>query len=159
MPSAPLREIPRVRAFPLLWPVQTRWVDNDMFGHLNNAVYYSLWDTAINAWMARDGGADPMADTVIPVVAESSCRYLGELAYPADLVVGIGVERLGTSSVTFALALYAACAGPDDPVAAAGRWVHVYVDRITRRPAAIPPAARAACELLAGPVSSEAEPR
>lgn len=140
---------PVVRDFPLTWPAQTRWVDNDMFGHLNNAVYYALWDSAINAWMAREAGADPLVDPVIPMVAESSCRYLGELAYPADLVVGIGVDRIGTSAVTFRLALYAAGAAADDPVAAAGRWVHVYVDRTTRRPVPMPAAARAAYEQVA----------
>ncbi|MFN8096850.1 MAG: thioesterase family protein [Dermatophilaceae bacterium] len=142
MPAEP-RPVPRVRDFPVTWPVQTRWTDNDMFGHLNNAIYYALWDSAINAWIARDAGGDPMTDPAIPLVAESGCRYLGELAYPADLVVGIGVDRVGTSAVTFRLALYAAGARPDDPVAAAGRWVHVYVDRETRRPCAIPPEARA----------------
>ena len=87
----------RVGDFPVAWPVQTRWTDNDMFGHLNNAVYYALWDSALNSWLARDAGADPMTDRAFPVVAESSCRYLSELAYPDDLVVGIGVDRLGSS--------------------------------------------------------------
>ncbi len=137
---------PLVRDFPVTWPVQTRWTDNDMFGHLNNAVYYAIWDSVINAWVAREAGADPMTDAAIPLVAESSCRYLGELGYPQDLVAGLGVDRLGTASVTFRLCLYAAGSGPSVPVAAAGRWVHVYVDRATRRPVAIPDGARMAYE-------------
>lgn len=151
MTEASDRHVPLVREFPVTWPVQTRWTDNDMFAHLNNAVYYALWDSAINAWLARDTGADPMTDAAIPLVAESGCRYLGELAYPADLVVGIRADRIGRSSVTFALALYAAGAGLDDPVAAAGRWVHVYVDRDTRRPCPIPDAARAVYQAAGRP--------
>ena len=136
----------RAGDFLVVWPVQTRWTDNDMFGHLNNAVYYALWDSALNAWLARDAGADPMTDAAFPVVAESSCRYLSELAYPDDLVVGIGVDRLGSSSVTFRLALYAAGLPPTDRVAAVGRWVHVYVDRDTRRPTPMPAEVRAVYE-------------
>ena len=135
--------IPQVGDYPTAWPVQTRWTDIDMFGHLNNAVYYALWDSAINSWLARETGADPMTDAAIPLVAESGCRYFGELSYPADLVVGIGVDRIGSSSVTFRLSLYAAGSPPQAPVAAAGSWVHVYVDRTSRRPCAIPAAARA----------------
>ncbi|GAA1760600.1 MAG TPA: thioesterase family protein [Tetrasphaera sp.] len=146
MTEAAERHVPQVREFPVAWPVATRWTDNDMFGHLNNSVYYALWDSAINAWLAREIDADPMTDAAIPLVAESGCRYVGELAYPADLVVGIRADRVGGSSVTFALALYAAGAGPEDLVAAVGRWVHVYVDRVTRRPRPIPAVARAVYE-------------
>lgn len=142
----PADDVARVRDFPVTWAVQTRWTDNDMFGHLNNAIYYALWDSAINAWIARDAGADPMTDAALPLVAQSGCRYIGELAYPDDLVVGIGVDRIGSSSVTFRLALYAAGAEPEDPVAAVGSWVHVYVDRVTRRPCPIPPEARVVYE-------------
>lgn len=139
---------PLVRDFPVRWPVQTRWTDNDMFGHLNNAVYYAMWDSAINAWLAQQTGADPMKDAAFPVVAESSCRYVSELGYPDDLVAGIGVERLGSSSVTLRLALYSASATDADPVAAVGRWVHVYVDRATRKPTPMPPGERAAYEAI-----------
>ncbi|HPF82257.1 acyl-CoA thioesterase [Nostocoides australiense] len=139
---------PLVRDFPVRWPVQTRWTDNDMFGHLNNAVYYAMWDSAINAWLAQQTGADPMKDAAFPVVAESSCRYVSELGYPDDLVAGIGVERLGSSSVTLRLALYCASATDADPVAAVGRWVHVYVDRATRKPTPMPAGERAAYEAI-----------
>lgn len=122
--------------FGMHWPVQTRWTDNDMFGHLNNAVYYQLFDTAINSWIGARAGVDPMAAPWLGVVAESSCRYLAEVAFPSDLVVGLAVTRLGTSSVTYRTGLWTA--GPDARLAAVGSWVHVYVDRQTRRPVPIP---------------------
>jgi acyl-CoA thioester hydrolase len=147
--------------FPVHWPVQTRWTDNDMFGHLNNAVYYELFDTAINAWIARGTGIDAMSAPWLGVVAESGCRYFAELKFPADLVVGLAVTRLGTSSVTYRTALFEdrqrlaagsdsrLAAGSDSRLAAVGSWVHVYIDRDTRRPIPIPDAIR---ELLAGAV-------
>ena len=133
------------RDFPVHWPVLTRWADNDMFGHLNNAVYYQLFDTAINGWIAANAGdIDPVAMPELGVVAESGCRVLGELAFPDPLAVGLAVTRLGRSSVTYRLAVF----GAPDGVAAAspaalGHWVHVYVDRTTRRPVPIPDGIRA----------------
>ena len=88
--------------------VSTRWSDNDMFGHLNNAVYYELFDSAINAWMIRDAGVDETTSAEIGVVAESGCRFLRELAYPEPVDVAIRVARLGRSSITFELGLFAA---------------------------------------------------
>ncbi|MGV0849283.1 acyl-CoA thioesterase [Mycolicibacterium phlei] len=126
--------IPAVADFPVHWPVTTRWTDNDMFGHLNNAVYYGLFDTAINAWIDTTLGIDPLTAPWLGVVAESGCRYLAELRFPDPLTVGLAVARLGTSSVTYRLGLWAA----GGPVAAVGHWVHVYVDRDTRRPVPIP---------------------
>src|SRR5947209_19243380 len=86
--------------FPVHWPVTTRWADNDMFGHLNNAVYYALFDTAINAWLNTRTGLDPLTARWLGVVAESGCRYFSEVQFPDPLVVGLAVTRLGTSSVT-----------------------------------------------------------
>ena len=120
--------------FPVHWPVTTRWTDNDMFGHLNNAKYYELFDTAINAWIDTTCGIDPMEVPWLGVVAESGCRYLSELKFPDPLVVGLAVTRLGNSSVTYRLGLFTA----DGPVAAVGTWVHVYVDRTTRKPIPVP---------------------
>ena len=130
--------------FPVHWPVLTRWADNDMFGHLNNAVYYQLFDTAINGWIAAHVEIDPVAAPELGVVAESGCRFLGELAFPDRLAVGLAVTRLGRSSVTYRLAVFRAATGDDAvPVAALGHWVHVYVDRSTRRPVPIPDGIRA----------------
>jgi acyl-CoA thioester hydrolase len=131
--------------FPVLWPVGTRWADNDMFGHLNNAVYYQLFDTAINAWINTATGLDPLATPALGIVAESGCRYFSELHFPEGLVVGIAVARLGRSSVTYRLGVFC---GPADsetvqPITALGHWVHVYVDRANRKPVPIPDAIRA----------------
>ncbi|MFV8318325.1 acyl-CoA thioesterase [Mycobacterium sp. 23] len=128
--------------FPVRWPVLTRWADNDMFGHLNNAVYYQLFDTAINAWIATGAGVDPLTIPELGIVAESGCRYFAELAFPESLAVGLAVTRLGRSSVTYRLGVFKEVDRDPQPVAALGHWVHVYVDRDTRRPVPIPDAIR-----------------
>jgi len=128
--------------FPVLWPVPTRWADNDVFGHLNNAVYYQLFDTAINAWINTSTGLDPTTTSELGIVAESGCRYFSELGFPESLVVGLAVTRLGNSSATYRLGVLRA--SPDDaadqarPISALGHWVHVYVDRTSRKPVPIP---------------------
>ncbi len=126
---------PTSRDFPVQWPVTTRWTDNDMFGHLNNAVYYAMFDTAINGWVNTTVGVDPVSAPWLGVVAESGCRYFAELRFPDPLVVGLAVTRLGNSSVTYRLAVFERDAVQ---VAAIGHWVHVYVDRSNRRPVPIP---------------------
>ena len=135
-------ETPGVGDFPVHWPVTTRWMDNDMFGHLNNAVYYGLFDTAINGWINTNCGIDPLQVPWLGVVAESGCRYLAELRFPEPLVVGLAVTRLGNSSVTYRLGIWQ----DRGPVAAVGHWVHVYVDRTTRRPVPMPDAVRSLLE-------------
>jgi acyl-CoA thioester hydrolase len=129
--------------FPVLWPVLTRWADNDMFGHLNNAVYYQLFDTAINAWITTSTGVDPLNIPELGIVAESGCRFFSELAFPESLEVGLAVTRLGRSSVTYRLGVFKAA---QQSIAALGHWVHVYVDRDSRRPVPIPDATRALLE-------------
>ncbi|MGV0643885.1 acyl-CoA thioesterase [Mycolicibacterium sp. XJ879] len=133
---------PSARDFPVHWPASTRWMDNDMFGHLNNAVYYGLFDTAINGWINTTCRIDPVTAPWLGVVAESGCRYFSELKFPDPLTVGLAVTRLGTSSVTYRLGLWRS----NGPVAAVGRWVHVYVDRAGRRPVPIPEPIRALLE-------------
>lgn len=140
MPSGEAR--PNAEDFRVHWPVSTRWMDNDMFGHLNNTVYYGLFDTAINGWINTTCGIDPTTVPWLGVVAESGCRYFSELSFPDPLTVGLAVTRLGNSSVTYRLGLWK----PDGPVAAVGHWVHVYVDRVTRRPVPIPETVRALLE-------------
>jgi acyl-CoA thioester hydrolase len=132
--------------FPVLWPVLTRWADNDMFGHLNNAVYYQLFDTAINAWINTSTGLDPLSTPALGIVAESGCRYFSELHFPEQLAVGLAVTRLGRSSVTYRLGVFRSgdsASGNPEPITALGHWVHVYVDRTTRKSVPIPDAIRA----------------
>ncbi|BBY39614.1 hypothetical protein MMAN_37480 [Mycobacterium mantenii] len=134
--------------FPVLWPVGTRWADNDMFGHLNNAVYYQLFDTAINAWINTSTGLDPITTPALGIVAESGCRYFSELQFPQNLAVGLAVTRLGRSSVTYRLGVFRAdqneaAKNQGRPITALGHWVHVYVDRVTRKSVPIPDAVRA----------------
>lgn len=130
--------------FPVLWPVLTRWADNDMFGHLNNAVYYQLFDTAINAWINTTTGLDPLTAAELGIVAESGCRYFSELHFPESLAVGLAVTRLGRSSVTYRLGVFRVDQSSDEaqPITALGHWVHVYVDRASRKPVPIPDAIR-----------------
>ena len=148
------------RDFPVLWPVGTRWADNDMFGHLNNAVYYQLFDTAINAWINTSTGLDPTTMPELGIVAESGCRYFSELHFPQNLVVGLAVTRLGRSSVTYRLGLFGSEGGQDDdralPITALGHWVHVYVDRTSRKPVPIPDSIHA---LLSTACVAPAEPQ
>jgi acyl-CoA thioester hydrolase len=130
------------RDFPVHWPVLTRWADNDMFGHLNNAVYYQLFDTAINGWIQTNVTLDPVTASAQGIVAESGCRYSSELHFPEPLVVGVAVTRLGNSSVTYRLGVFRDATEPQ-AIAAVGHWVHVYIDKATRRPTPIPDDIRA----------------
>jgi acyl-CoA thioester hydrolase len=136
------------RDFPVHWPVLTRWADNDMFGHLNNAVYYQLFDTAINGWITTNIAIDPVTMAAQGIVAESGCRYFSELHFPQRLVVGVAVARLGRSSVTYRLGIFRAVEelgsdAAEQKIAALGHWVHVYIDRTSRRPVPIPDEIRA----------------
>lgn len=135
---------PRVEEFPATKVYATRWADNDMYGHLNNAVYYQLFDTMINGWLAANAAVDPAEGEVVNVVAESGCRFFAEVGFPSDVTVGLRVARLGNSSVTYALGLF----GEDGACAAEGKWVHVYVDAETRRPTPVPVPVRQALEVL-----------
>ncbi|SIR74794.1 acyl-CoA thioesterase [Williamsia sterculiae] len=129
--------------FGVLWPVGTRWDDNDHYGHVNNVTYYAFFDTAVNAWLIAVTGVDIRTLPAIGVVAETSCRYLRELSFPDQLAVGIAVERLGSRSVTYRLAIFRRDGDALQP-AATGRFVHVYVDAETRRSVAIPEQIRSA---------------
>jgi acyl-CoA thioester hydrolase len=141
--SAP--EVPARADFRVLVPVPTRWADNDQYGHANNVVYYAWFDTAVNGWLSRATGSDVARRPAIGVVAETSCRYLAPVAFPDDLEIGLGVERLGRSSVTYRLAVFRA---GDQACAAVGRFVHVYVDAATRRPVPVPDDVRAVLAAL-----------
>ncbi len=114
--------------------VATRWMDNDIYGHVNNAVHYSLFDTAINGWLIDHDVLDISNGKTIGLVVETGCRYFSEIVFPDVVAAGLRIARIGVSSVQYEVGLFR----NDDQVAAAeGRFVHVYVDRATRRPASI----------------------
>jgi acyl-CoA thioester hydrolase len=125
--------------------VPTRWMDNDIYGHVNNVVYYAYFDTVINRYLIGEGGLDIAAGEVIGIAAESHCRYRRAVAFPADIDAGLAVGKLGRSSVRYEIGLFPK---GEAEVAAEGWFVHVFVDRGTRRPAPIPERLRAALERL-----------
>jgi acyl-CoA thioester hydrolase len=139
-PAVPSRD-----DFVVLWPVTTRWADNDVYGHVNNVVYYSYVDTAVNGWLMQASGHDIRDLPAIGIVAQTSCRFLAPLTFPDDVVVGVGLERLGRSSVVYRLAVFR---GAETSPSALCRFVHVYVDRDTRRPVAVPQVVRDAVATL-----------
>ncbi|WP_206456374.1 acyl-CoA thioesterase [Aurantimonas marina] len=121
-------------AYRAFLPLTTRWADNDVYGHMNNVVHYALFDTAVNGWLIENGLLDIHAGAQIGLVVETGCRYHGELAFPDPVMAGIRVARLGRSSVRYEVGLFR---GTSEIAAAEGFFVHVYVDRATRRPASI----------------------
>lgn len=136
---------PRRTAFRVLRPIATRWMDDDHYGHVNNVAYYSFFDTAVNGWLIEACGTDIRDLPAIGIVAESSCRFLSAISFPETIHAGLGIERLGTSSIVYSIALYR---GEDDVPCAVGRFVHVYVDRKTRRPVPIPEVIREVVDTL-----------
>jgi acyl-CoA thioester hydrolase len=132
--------------FPHVRAISTRWKDNDVYGHVNNVEYYSFFDTVINAWLIAEGGLDINAGDVIGVCAESHCAYHAALAFPQSVDAALRVARLGRSSVRYEIALFGE--GEDEP-AATGWFVHVFVDRDSRRPVqALPAGLREALRAL-----------
>ncbi len=125
--------------------IATRWNDNDVYGHVNNVHYYSYFDTAINSYLIRSGGLDITHGPSIGVCAESHCKYIREIAFPDVIDAGVRVEHLGRSSVRYGLGLFRA---GSVQIAAEGWFVHVFVDRATRRPAPLTPELRRALEAL-----------
>jgi acyl-CoA thioester hydrolase len=131
--------------FPVLRDLPTRWSDDDVYGHVNNVVHYLMFDTAVNGWLIEAAGTDIRRLPAIGVVAETSCRYFTELRFPEVVTAGIGLERLGRSSVVYRLALFGQ---RSQAPAAVGRFVHVYVDAESRRPVPVPDEIRKALEAL-----------
>ncbi|HKC26442.1 MAG TPA: thioesterase family protein [Jatrophihabitans sp.] len=131
--------------FRVLRQLPTRWSDDDTYGHVNNVVHYSMFDTAVNGWLIEASGVDIRALPAIGLVVETSCQYFAELRFPEVVTAGLALERLGNSSVIYRLALFGEHA---ESPAATGRFVHVYVDRDTRRPTPVPDEIRAALTKL-----------
>jgi len=131
--------------FAHLTSLDTRWMDNDAYGHVNNVVYYSYFDTAVNRWLIERGLLDVLTSAAIGLVVETQCRYLKPLSFPDRVTAGIRVAKLGRSSVRYEIALFR---NDDIAAAAVGHFVHVYVDRISRASISIPDAVRRALETL-----------
>jgi acyl-CoA thioester hydrolase len=131
--------------YPHFLTLSTRWMDNDVYGHVNNALYYGFFDTAINQYLIAEGDLDITAGEVIGFAAESHCQYLQPIAFPDVIEVGLRVGKLGNSSVRYELAIFKQ---GETLAAATGYFVHVFVDRKTQRPVAIPATIRAALRRL-----------
>ena len=132
-------------AYPVWREIATRWSDNDVYGHVNNVVHYSWFDTAVNAWLIEAGLLDVDRGDPIGLVVETGCRYAASLSYPEPVEIGLGVEHLGTSSVRYRIGVFARGAAAP---AAEGHFVHVYVNRADRRPAPLPDSWRATLESI-----------
>jgi len=126
--------------------ITTRWMDNDVYGHVNNVVYYSFFDTAVNQHLIEQGALDPERSPEIGLVVETRCRYFAPLSFPDRVTAGVRVARLGTTSIAYEIALFR---DDETEAAAQGGFVHVYVDRETRRPTPVPERVRAAVAGLA----------
>lgn len=133
--ASPAKPNPEPRsAYKAFRPIATRWSDNDVYGHVNNVVYYSWFDTAVNAYLIEQGVLDIHRGSTIGLVVETQCNYFAPLAFPQTVHAGIRVAKLGTSSVRYEVGIF----GDDELTAARGHFIHVYVDPVTRKPVALP---------------------
>jgi acyl-CoA thioester hydrolase len=136
MTQAPERPLPAAREdYRVFRPIGTRWMDNDVYGHVNNVVYYSWFDTVVNAYLIEQGALDVQRGAIIGLVVETHCNYFAPVEFPQVVEGGLRVATTGTSSVRYEVGLFA----QGEPLSAArGHFVHVYVDRATRRPVPLP---------------------
>jgi acyl-CoA thioester hydrolase len=150
-------ETPKRSDFTHVLTIQTRWGDNDIYGHVNNVVFYSWFDTVINRYLIASGALDPAKSEVIGLCVESKCQYFRPAAYPEDVEAGLRVGKLGRSSVRYEVGIFRV--GESEPLAF-GHFVHVFVDRQERRSTAMPPLLRGALErlLVSPPASREDAP-
>jgi len=133
--------------YPVLRHITTRWADNDVYGHVNNVVYYAYFDTAVNGWLIEAARTDIRELPAIGIVAETGCRFLAPLSFPDPVTAGLRLRRLGRTSIVYEIALFR---GDDDEPAGLGHFVHVYVDRDSRRPVPVPPEIRSVVLLRLG---------
>ena len=131
--------------YPHYTSLPTRWMDNDIYGHVNNALYYAFFDTVINEYLIAEGGLDITAGAVVAFAAESQCQYLRPFAFPGVIEIGLRVGKLGNSSVRYELAIFKQ---GERFASATGYFVHVFVDRESQKPVPMPTAIRAALERL-----------
>ncbi len=141
-----MKETPKPRShFRHFYPITTRWSDNDAYGHVNNVVYYQWFDTVVNQFLIVNGTLDIHAGSAIGLVVETHCNYFSSVAFPDPITAGLCVTRLGDASVRYEVGIFR----DDDELASAqGHFVHVYVDRVTRKPTPIPAPARALLQTL-----------
>lgn len=148
--AAARAERPMRARYPHFLSIATRWMDNDLYGHVNNVVYYAWIDTVVNRYLIEQGGLDIAAAPVIGVAAESSCRYFAPVAYPETVDAGLAIARLGRTSVVYEVGIFRR---GEDAAAAAGHFVHVFVERASMRPVPVPERIRAALERILIPRS------
>lgn len=129
--------------FGLFRGLQTRWADNDIYGHMNNVVHYALFDTAVNGWLVETGLLDPHEGAIVGLVVETKCSYFSEIRFPDQVTAGIRVAHMGSSSIRYEIALFR---GEAERAAAQGYFIHVYVDPKGRRPVALPESWRSVIE-------------
>ncbi len=128
--------------------IPTRWMDNDVYGHINNVTYYSYFDTVVNGWLIERGALDIAGSTVIGLVVETHCNYFSPIAFPAIVTAGLRVAHRGTSSVRYEIGIFR---GDDASASAQGHFVHVYVERQSGKPVPLPDALqRAVADLVIG---------
>jgi acyl-CoA thioester hydrolase len=141
-----MRETPKTRQdFKHFYPITTRWMDNDAYGHVNNVVYYLWFDTVVNQFLISNGTLDIHNGEAIGLVIESHCNYFLPVTFPEPVTAGLCVSKLGNSSVRYEVGIFR---GDEDQVAAQGHFVHVYVDRSTRKPISMPAATRILLETI-----------
>lgn len=121
--------------YQFLFPIQTRWADNDIYGHVNNVTYYSYFDTAANALLIQKTGFDIHHSPIIGLVVSSACSFLQELSYPEIIEVGVAISKIGNSSLTYDLAIFKQ---DQEQASAQGHFVHVFVERQTKKSTPIP---------------------
>lgn len=131
--------------YPYLRDITTRWMDNDVYGHVNNVIYYSWFDTVVNGWLLEQNVLDLEQCPTVGLVVETHCSYFSSIAFPDLVRAGLRVASLGTSSVRYEIGLFA---NDNTEASAQGHFVHVYVDRVTRRPVPLPAALRRALERI-----------
>lgn len=131
--------------YKVFYPINTRWSDNDIYGHVNNVVYYSYFDTAANRYLIEEGGLDINGGDTVGFVVNSGCEYHAPISYPETIEAGVRVDKLGNSSVRYGIAIFK---GGVEKAVAHGHFVHVFVDRVSNRSVPIPPGLRSALERI-----------
>ncbi len=140
-----MKDKPTRSEYKVFYPITTRWMDNDLYGHVNNVTYYSYFDTAVNLYLIEEGGLDIHAATVVGYIVASGCNYLSPVGYPDRLEAGLRVDKLGNSSAQYGVAIFK---DGEQVAAAHGHSIHVFVDRTVNKPVPVPPRIRDVLEKI-----------